>query len=102
MTTHFDVTNPSHLHCRLDFVSRSDFFPLLEIMVSRMVTSYGSQAAQANKELPLESSLNLTLTQHPCDEEPKPREVRTCFEVEPPRAWYYHISPNSRILVTLL
>ncbi len=28
--------------------------------------------------------------------------MRTCFEVEPPRAWYYHISPNSRTLVILL
>jgi hypothetical protein len=28
--------------------------------------------------------------------------VCTCFEVDPPRAWYYHISPNSRTLVILL
>jgi hypothetical protein len=28
--------------------------------------------------------------------------VRIRFEVEPPRAWYYRISPNSRTLVILL
>jgi len=28
--------------------------------------------------------------------------VRACFEVEPPRAWYYHILPTSRTLVILL
>jgi hypothetical protein len=71
-------------------------------MVSRMVSSYGSQAAQANEELPPESSLDLTLTQHPRDEEPKLQEVRVRLEVEPPRAWYYRISPNSRTLVILL
>jgi hypothetical protein len=37
-------------------------FPFLEIMASRMVTSYGPQAAQANEEPPPESSLDLTLT----------------------------------------
>jgi len=78
------------------------FFPLLEIMALRMVTSYGPQAAQANEESPSESSLDLTLTQHLCDEEPEPREVRARLEVEPPRAWYYRISPNSRTLVILL
>ncbi len=48
------------------------FFPFLEIMVSRMVTSYGPQAAQANEEPPPKSFLDLTLTQHPRDEEPEP------------------------------
>jgi len=67
-----------------------------------MVTFYGPQAAQANEELPPKSSLDLTLTQHPHDEEPEPREVRAHLEVEPPRAWYYRISPNSRTLVILL
>ncbi len=67
-----------------------------------MVSSYRPQAAQANEELPPESSLDLTLTQHPCDEEPELREVRARLEVEPPRAWYYRISPNSRTLVILL
>ncbi len=62
------------------------FFPFLEIMASRMVTSYGAQAIQANEEPPPESSLNLTLTQHPHDEEPELREVRARLEVEPPRA----------------
>ncbi len=71
-------------------------------MTSRMIASYGPQAAQANEEPPPESSLDLTLTQHPRDEELEPREVRARLEVEPPRAWYYRISPNSRTLVILL
>ncbi len=71
-------------------------------MASRTVTSYGPQAAQVNEEPPPESSLDLTLTQHLHDEEPEPREVRARLEVEPPRAWYYRISPNSRTLVILL
>ncbi|CAM6070567.1 unnamed protein product [Sphagnum tenellum] len=71
-------------------------------MASRTVTSYGPQTAQVNEEPLSESSLDLTLTQHPRDEELEPREVRARLEVEPPRAWYYRISPNSRTLVTLL
>jgi hypothetical protein len=70
-------------------------------MALRMVTSYGPQATQANEEPPPESSLNLTLTQHPRDEEPEPREMRARLEVEPPRAWYYRIFPNSCTLVIL-
>jgi hypothetical protein len=50
----------------------------------RTITSYGPQVAQANEEPPPESSLNLTLTQHPCDEEPELREVRARLKVEPP------------------
>jgi hypothetical protein len=74
----------------------------LEIMASRMVTSYRPQVAQANEKLASKSSLDLTLTQHPRDEDPAPREVRTCFEIDPLRAWYYRISPNSHTLVILL
>jgi hypothetical protein len=48
-------------------------FPFLEIMALCMVTSYGPQVAQANEEPPSESSLDLTLTHHPRDEEPEPR-----------------------------
>jgi hypothetical protein len=55
-------------------------------MASCMVTSYRPQAIQANEEPLLESSLYLTLTQHPRDEEPKPREVRAHLEIEPFRA----------------
>jgi hypothetical protein len=55
-------------------------------MASRMVSSYESQAAQANEEPPPESSLDLTLTQHPRDEEPELREVCARLEVELPRA----------------
>jgi hypothetical protein len=71
-------------------------------MASRTVTSYGPQAAQVNEEPPSESSLDLTLTQHPRDEEFEPREVRAHLEVEPLQAWYYCISPNSHTLVILL
>ncbi len=71
-------------------------------MVSHTITSYESQVAQANEKPPPESSLDLTLTQHPRDEKPEPREVRVRLEVEPPRGWYYRISPNSRTLVILL
>jgi len=71
-------------------------------MASHTIASYRPQAAQANEEPPPESSLDLTLTQHPCDEEPEPCEVRDRLEVEPPRAWYYRISPNSCTLVILL
>jgi hypothetical protein len=55
-----------------------------------------------NEEPPLQSSLDLTLTQHPRDEKPEPRKVRARLEVEPFRAWYYRISPNFRTLVILL
>ncbi len=46
--------------------------------------------------------LKLTLTQHPRDEDLKPREVRPHLEVEPPWTWYYHIYPNFHTLVILL
>ncbi len=71
-------------------------------MASRTITSYGPQATQANEKLHPKSSLDLTLTQHARDEEPEPREVHACLEVEPPKTWYYRISPNSRTLVILL
>jgi hypothetical protein len=71
-------------------------------MASRMATSYGPQTTQKNEELAPTSSLNLTLTQHPRDENLTLREVRTRLEVDPPRVWYYHISPNSRTLMILL
>jgi hypothetical protein len=71
-------------------------------MASRMVASYGPQAAQTNEEPPPETSLDLALTQHFRDEELAPQEVHARLEVEPPRAWYYRILPNSRTLVILL
>ncbi len=52
-------------------------------MASRMAMSYELQAAQVNEEPPPKSSLDLTLTQHPCDEDPKPRKVCIHLEVEP-------------------
>jgi hypothetical protein len=67
-----------------------------------MVMSYGPQATQVNEEPSPESSLNLTLTQHPYDEDPEPREVQARLEVEPLRARNYHSSSNSCTLVILL
>jgi hypothetical protein len=37
-------------------------------MALSMATCYGPQVAQTNEESPPESSLDLTLTQHPRDE----------------------------------
>jgi hypothetical protein len=74
----------------------------LEIMVSHMVTSYRPQATQVNEELASESSLDLMLTQHPRDENPKPQKVRVGLGVDPPRTWYYRIFLNSRTLMVLL
>jgi hypothetical protein len=71
-------------------------------MVSRMVTFYRPHTTQANEELPPESSLDLTLTHHFCDEEPEIQEVRVHLEVKSLRTWYYRIFPNSRTLVILL
>jgi len=59
------------------------YFPFLKIMVSRMATSYRFQTTQMNEKSALESSLNLILMQHPCDENPNPQEVHACFEVDP-------------------
>jgi hypothetical protein len=42
----------------------------LEIMASCMATFYRPQATQVNEELALKSALDLTLTQHPRDEDP--------------------------------
>ncbi len=55
-----------------------------------------------NEEPPPKSSIDLTLMQHLHVEDPKPREVCPCLKVEPPRTWYYRISPKSRTLVILL
>jgi len=78
----------------------SPFF--LEIMGSCMATSYGPQVVQANEELALELYLDMTLTQHPHDEELESQEVRARLEVDSPQAWYYRISLNSCTLVILL
>jgi hypothetical protein len=40
--------------------------------------------------------------QHPRDENLKLREVCACFEINPPRVWYYRISPKTHTLVILL
>ncbi len=71
-------------------------------MALRMVTSYGPQVAQANEEPPSEPSLNLTLMQHPCDEDIEPREVRTCLEVEPPSSLVLSYFSEFSHLVLLL
>jgi hypothetical protein len=49
-----------------------------------MTTSYEPQATQMNEEPLQESFVDLTLTQHPCDENHEPQEVRPCLELEPP------------------
>ncbi len=54
-------------------------------MASHMVTFYRPQAAQANEKLPSKSSLDLTLMQHPCDEELEIQKVCARLEVEPRR-----------------
>ncbi len=50
-----------------------------------MATSYEPQVAQMNEKPPPKSSLDLTPTQHPCDEDLEPQEVRTRLEIEPPQ-----------------
>jgi hypothetical protein len=91
--------NYPHLHYRFDFFE--DFSSLAWNYGVVIVTFYGPQAAQVNEEPPSESSLDLTLTQHPCDEELKLRKVWTYLEVEPLQVGYYCISSNSRTLVIL-
>jgi hypothetical protein len=49
-----------------------------------MAMSCGLQITQVNEELPSESSLDLTLMQHLCDEDLEPREVCAYLKVEPP------------------
>ncbi len=71
-------------------------------MVLRMATFYGPQVAQINEELAPKSSVDLTLTQHPHDEDPELRKVCAPLQVDPLRAWYYRISPNFCTLVILL
>ncbi len=71
-------------------------------MASHMITFYKFQTAQVNEESLWESSLNLTLIQHPCDEDPKLQKLCPHLEIEPFRAWYYRISPNFHILMILL
>jgi hypothetical protein len=71
-------------------------------MALHMAMFYEPQAVQVNEKSTLESSLDLTLTQHPCDEDPELRKVHARLETNPLRAWYYRISPNSRTLMILL
>jgi hypothetical protein len=84
MITYLDATiSPTFI---VDLILLKIFTIFLIIMASRIVTFYGPQAAQANEELPSESSLDLSQMQHPRDEELEPREVRARLEVEPLRA----------------
>jgi hypothetical protein len=55
-----------------------------------------------NQKSALESSLDLTSTQHPHDANLESRKVCIHLEIDPPRAWYFQISPNFRTLVILL
>jgi len=70
ITTHFDITNIPHIHRRFDFDWK--FFLFFEFMASRMTMFYKPQVAQMNKKTFWESSLILTLMQHPHDEDPEP------------------------------
>jgi hypothetical protein len=67
-----------------------------------MTTSYGLQTTQMNEKPPQESSLNLILTQHPCDEDIEPRKVHPRLETKPLCSWYYHISSNFHTSVIML
>jgi hypothetical protein len=49
-----------------------------------MAMSYKPQVAQVNEKPPPKSSLDLSLTQHLRDKDPKPQKVRVHLEVEPP------------------
>jgi len=51
-----------------------------------MAITYEPQATQVNEEPPLRSSLDLTLTQHPHDEDHELRKMHIRLEVEPLRA----------------
>jgi hypothetical protein len=53
-------------------------------MVLHMATSYRIQVPQINERSTSKSTLDLTLTQHPCDEDLELQEVRARFEVDPP------------------
>jgi hypothetical protein len=71
-------------------------------MVSRMIMFYEPQIAQMNKNLPQKSSLDLTLTQHLCHEDPELQEVCPHLKIEPFQASYYQFFSNCRTLVILL
>jgi len=78
---HFDVLNLPYIHRQVDFDRR--FFPFLEFMVLRMITFYGLQATQMNEKTPRKLFVDLTLTQHPHDEDLEPQKVCFCFKVNP-------------------
>jgi hypothetical protein len=70
MIAYFDVINPPPPPTFItDSILLKISLIFLEIMVSRIVTSYEPQAMQMNEEPTSESSLDLTLTQHPHDED---------------------------------
>ncbi len=82
MIAYLDATiSPTFI---VDLILLKIFTLFLVIMASRTATFYEHQAVQANEEPPSESSLDLTLMQHPRDEELEPREVSAHLEVEPP------------------
>jgi hypothetical protein len=55
-----------------------------EIMASHMAMFYEPQTTQVNEKLTSNSSLDLTLTQNPHDEDPKPQKVHIRLEIDPP------------------
>jgi hypothetical protein len=52
-------------------------------MALLMAMSYEPQASQVNEELPPKSSLNLTLTHHPCDEDPSFKRCAVVLKLNP-------------------
>jgi len=80
----------------------SKIFPFIKFIALHMIMFYKFQITQMIKDLPWKSSLNLTLTQHPCNEDPKPWKMRLHFKVEHLWAWYYQNFPNFHTLVILL
>jgi len=97
---HFDVTSPPHIHNWFNLVEDPFFFLWNYGVTYGHVLQASSHVSEWKTSL--ESSLDSTLTQHPCDKEPKPQEVRAHLEVDPLRAWYSRISSNSHTLVILL
>jgi hypothetical protein len=84
---HLKVPSPSHIHCQVDF--DRIFFPFFKFMALHVAMFYRPQAAQMNEKSPQKSSLDFTLTQHPCDENFELQEMRLHLKIEPLQTWYY-------------
>jgi hypothetical protein len=83
---HLNVTNLPPFIVDLILIEALISFLSLKLWHRAWSHLTGLKLHKQNEESLLESSLDLTLTQHPRDEEPEPREVRIHLEVEPLRA----------------